>query len=116
MAKATEINGVKVLATTVENVDAKILREIVEQLKNKLHNAVVVLASVEGEKVSVVAGVSKDQTAKVKAGELANFVAAKIGGKGGGKPDLAQAGGNNPAALAGALGEVGELVRGLLNN
>ncbi|MDD2865414.1 MAG: alanine--tRNA ligase, partial [Methylococcales bacterium] len=115
MAKATDINGVKVLATTVENVDAKILREIVEQLKNKLHNAVVVLAAVEGEKVSVVAGVSKDQTAKVKAGELANFVAAKIGGKGGGKPDLAQAGGNNPAALAGALADVGELVRGLLN-
>jgi len=114
MAKAVEINGVKVLATTVENVDAKILREIVEQLKNKLHNAVVVLASVEGEKVSVVAGVSKDQTAKVKAGELANFVAAKIGGKGGGKPDLAQAGGNNPAALAGALVEVEELVYGLL--
>jgi alanyl-tRNA synthetase len=113
--KAVEINGVKVLATTVENVDAKILREIVEQLKNKLHNAVVVLAAVEGEKISVVAGVSKDQTAKVKAGELANFVAAKIGGKGGGKPDLAQAGGNNPAALAGALIEVGELVRGLLN-
>ncbi|GDX84046.1 alanine--tRNA ligase [Methylococcaceae bacterium] len=116
MAKAVEINGVKVLATIVENVDAKILREIVEQLKNKLHNAVVVLAAVEGEKVSVVAGVSKEQTAKVKAGELANFVAAKIGGKGGGKPDLAQAGGNNPAALAGALVEVGELVRGLLQN
>jgi alanyl-tRNA synthetase len=116
MAQATDINGVKVLATTVENVDAKILREIVEQLKNKLHNAVVVLASVEGEKVSVVAGVSKDQTAKVKAGELANFVAAKIGGKGGGKPDLAQAGGNNPEALAGALVEVGEFVRGLLSN
>lgn len=115
MVKAVEINGVKVLVTIVENVDAKILREIVEQLKNKLHNAVVVLASVEGEKVSVVAGVSKDQTAKVKAGELANFVAAKIGGKGGGKPDLAQAGGNNSAALAGALVEVGELVRGLLN-
>jgi alanyl-tRNA synthetase len=115
MVKAVEINGVKVLATTVENVDAKILREIVEQLKNKLHNAVVVLASVEGEKVSVVAGVSKDQTAKVKAGELANFVAAKIGGKGGGKPDLAQAGGNNPAALAVALGEVMELIRQIVN-
>ena len=115
MARAVEINGVKVLATTVENVDAKILREIVEQLKNKLHNAVIVLASVEGEKISVVAGVSKDQTAKVKAGELANFVAAKIGGKGGGKPDLAQAGGNNPAALAGALVEVGELVQAQLS-
>ena len=115
MAKAVEINGVKVLATTVENVDAKILREIVEQLKNKLHNAVIVLASVEGEKISVVAGVSKDQTTKVKAGELANFVAAKIGGKGGGKPDLAQAGGNNPAALAGALVEVGELVQAQLS-
>ncbi|MDD5214772.1 MAG: alanine--tRNA ligase [Methylococcales bacterium] len=115
MAKAVEINGVKVLATTVENVDAKQCREIVEQLKNKLHNAVIVLASVEGEKVSVVAGVSKDQTAKVKAGELANFVAAKIGGKGGGKPDLAQAGGNNPAALAGALSEVLDLVKSQLD-
>ncbi len=115
MAQATDINGVKVLATTVENVDTKTLREIVEQLKNKLHNAVIVLAAVEGEKVSLVAGVTKDQTAKVKAGELASFVAAKIGGKGGGKPDLAQAGGTNPAALAGALVEVGELVRGLLD-
>jgi alanyl-tRNA synthetase len=116
MAQAVEINGVKVLATTVENVDTKTLREIVEQLKNKLHNAVVVLAAVEGEKVSIVAGVSKDQTTKVKAGELANFVAAKIGGKGGGKPDLAQAGGTNPEALAGALVEVSELVKSQLAN
>jgi alanyl-tRNA synthetase len=114
MSQANEIHGVKVLATTVENVDTKTLREIVEHVKNKLHNAVVVLAAVDGEKVSVVAGVSKDQTSKVKAGDLANFVAAKIGGKGGGKPDLAQAGGNNPAALSGALSEVEELVYGLL--
>ena len=111
MSQANEIHGVKVLATTVDNVDTKTLREIVEHAKNKLHNAVVVLAAVEGEKVSVVAGVSKDQTSKVKAGDLANFVAAKIGGKGGGKPDLAQAGGNNPAALAEALIEVGELIK-----
>jgi len=115
MAQAIEINGVKVLATTVENVDTKTLREIVEQLKNKLHNAVIVLAAVEGEKISLVAGVTKDQTAKVKAGELANFVAARIGGKGGGKPDLAQAGGTNPAALAGALGEVVDLVKSQLD-
>ena len=114
MSQANEIHGVKVLATTVENVDTKTLREIVEHAKNKLHNAVVVLAAVDGDKVSVVAGVSKDQTSKVKAGDLANFVAAKIGGKGGGKPDLAQAGGNNPAALSGALSEVEELVYGLL--
>jgi alanyl-tRNA synthetase len=111
MSQANEIHGVKVLATTVDNVDTKTLREIVEHAKNKLHNAVVVLAAVEGEKVSVVAGVSKDQTSKVKAGDLANFVAAKIGGKGGGKPDLAQAGGNNPAALEEALIEVGELIK-----
>ena len=115
MAQANEIHGVKVLATTVENVDTKTLREIVEHAKNKLHNAVVVLAAVEGEKVSVVAGVSKDQTSKVKAGDLANFVAAKIGGKGGGKPDLAQAGGNDPAALEDALSDVREFVSGLLN-
>lgn len=114
MAKATDINGVKVLATTVENVDAKILREIVEQLKNKLQNAVVALAAVEGEKVSLVVGVSKDLTSKVKAGELAGIIAAKVGGKGGGKPDLAQAGGNNPAALAGALGDVNDWVENSL--
>jgi alanyl-tRNA synthetase len=106
MAQAVEIQGVKVLATTVENVDTKTLREIVEQLKNKLQNAVVALATVEGEKVSLVVGVSKDLTSKVKAGELAGIIAAKVGGKGGGKPDLAQAGGTNPAALAGALGDV----------
>ena len=106
MAQAVEIQGVKVLATTVENVDTKTLREIVEQLKNKLHNAVIALAAVDGEKVSLVVGVSKELTSKVKAGELAGIIAAKVGGKGGGKPDLAQAGGTNPVALAGALGDV----------
>ena len=115
MAQAVEIQGVKVLATTVENVDTKTLREIVEQLKNKLHNAVIALAAVDGEKVSLVVGVSKELTSKVKAGELAGIIAAKVGGKGGGKPDLAQAGGTNPVALAGALGDVIELVRRLLN-
>lgn len=115
MAQAVEIQGVKVLATTVENVDTKTLREIVEQLKNKLQNAVVALAAVEGEKVSLVVGVSKDLTSKVKAGELAGIIAAKVGGKGGGKPDLAQAGGTNPAALAGALGDVNGWIENLLS-
>ncbi|MGZ8956084.1 MAG: DHHA1 domain-containing protein, partial [Methylovulum sp.] len=105
-AKAVEIGGVKVLAAKLNDVDPKALRDMVDQLKNKLGSAAVVLAVAEGDKVSLVAGVSKDQMGQIKAGDLVNFVATQVGGKGGGKPDLAQAGGNNPAALAGALAEV----------
>jgi alanyl-tRNA synthetase len=109
--KAVEINGIKVLAARVDNVEPKALREIVDQLKNKLGSAAIVLATVNGDNVSLVAGVSKDQTQRIKAGELVNVVASKVGGKGGGRPDMAQAGGNNPAALDAALAGVSSWVQ-----
>jgi len=111
IAQAVEINGVKVLAVKLHDVAASSLRDMADQLKNKLGTCAIVLAVVEGDKVSLVAGVSKDTMSKVKAGELVNFVATQVGGKGGGKPDLAQAGGTNPAALAGALAAVSAWVQ-----
>ncbi|HFD12621.1 MAG TPA: alanine--tRNA ligase [Crenotrichaceae bacterium] len=104
--QAVDINGVKVLATKLDNVEPKAVREIVDQLKNKLGSTAIVLATVNGNNISLVAGVSKDQTHHIKAGELVNSVAAQVGGKGGGRPDMAQAGGNNPAALDNALASV----------
>jgi alanyl-tRNA synthetase len=86
--------------------DAKALRDTLDQLKNKLKTAVVVLASVDGDKVQLAAGVTADTLGKVKAGELVNFVAQQVGGKGGGKPDMAMAGGTNPAALPAAMASV----------
>ncbi|HKE44393.1 MAG TPA: alanine--tRNA ligase [Steroidobacteraceae bacterium] len=109
---AREINGVKVLATRVDGADAKALRDAVDQLKSKLKSAVVVLASVESDdKVLLVAGVTQDQTSKIKAGELIGNVAQQVGGRGGGRPDMAQAGGTNPAALDAALASVEPWVR-----
>jgi alanyl-tRNA synthetase len=109
---AREINGVKVLATRVDGADAKALRDAVDQLKSKLKSAVVVLASVESDdKVLLVAGVTQDQTNKIKAGELIGNVAQQVGGRGGGRPDMAQAGGTNPAALDAALASVEPWVR-----
>ena len=90
----------------MEGADVKALRETMDQLKNKLATAVIVLAAVDGEKISLVAGVTKDTTDKVKAGDLVKFVAEQVGGKGGGRPDMAQAGGNDPAALPAALSSV----------
>lgn len=112
---AVDINGVKVLAANLEGADPKTLRETMDQLKNKLGSAVVVLAAVEGDKVSLVAGVTKDQIGKVKAGDLVKFVAEQVGGKGGGRPDMAQAGGNDPSALSGALDSVKSWVESGLN-
>jgi alanyl-tRNA synthetase len=106
--RAQDVKGVKVLAATLEGADAKTLRETLDRLKDKLANAVVVLAVAEGSKVSLVAGVTANLTAKVKAGELVNFVAQQVGGKGGGRADMAQAGGTDAAKLPGAL----ESVRG----
>ena len=101
---AIEINGVKVVVANMEGIDPKSLRDSVDEMKNKLQSGIVVLATaVSDNKVSLIAGVTKDLTKKVKAGELVNVVAAPVGGKGGGRPDMAMAGGNNPAALAGAL-------------
>ncbi|MBL4826910.1 MAG: alanine--tRNA ligase [Spongiibacteraceae bacterium] len=105
-SQAVEVNGVKVLAAVVEGANAKSLRDTVDQLKNKLGSAVVLLAAVEGDKISLTAGVSKDVTDRFKAGELMREVASKVGGKGGGRPDMAQGGGNNPAALNDALASV----------
>ncbi|MBI1422958.1 MAG: alanine--tRNA ligase [Gammaproteobacteria bacterium] len=113
-AQAQEINGIKVLAAKLDNADVKTLRETLDQLKNKLGNAAVVLAAVQDGKVSLVAGVTKEQTKQIKAGELVNAVAQQVGGKGGGRPDMAQAGGTNPAALDAALASVPEWVRNQL--
>lgn len=105
-AQAVDVDGIKVLAVRVDDIDPKALREMADQLKNKLGSAAVVLATVQGEKVSLIAGVTKDQTKRLKAGDLVNSVALKVGGKGGGRPDMAQAGGNNPAGLDEALKQV----------
>jgi alanyl-tRNA synthetase len=105
-AQAVEVGGIKVLAAKLDGVDIKSLKDMVDQLKNKLGSAAIVLSVVDGDKVSLVAGVTKDQTGQIKAGDLVNFVATKVGGKGGGRPDMAQAGGNDPSALADALAQV----------
>jgi alanyl-tRNA synthetase len=110
--QAVDVNGIKVLAATMDGADVTSLRETMDKLKDKLHTAAIVLASVADGKVSLIAGVTKDATGKVKAGELVNFVAQQVGGKGGGRPDMAQAGGTDPsglpAALAGVAAWVGE--------
>ena len=110
-SQAVDVSGLKVLAARLDGVDAKALRDTVDQLKNKLGSAAVVLAAVSGDKVSLVAGVTADNTQKVKAGELVNMVALQVGGKGGGRPDMAQAGGTNPAGLEAALRSVPDWVR-----
>ena len=106
LAQAVEVSGIKVLAVKLNDVDSKALRDLADQLKNKLGSCAIVLSVVEGDKVSLIAVVSKDQMAKVKAGHLVNFVAQQVGGKGGGKPDLAMAGGNDPSGLSEALAGV----------
>lgn len=111
VAKAVDVDGIKVLAVKLDDVDSKSLRDLVDQLKNKLGSSAVVLAVVEGDKVSLTAGVSKDVMGRVKAGDLVNFVATKVGGKGGGRPDLAQAGGNDPSGLSAALEQVSGWVK-----
>ena len=109
---AVDVQGIKVVATQIAGADTAALRGAVDRLKNKLKSAVVVLASVEGpDKVVLVVGVTADQCARVKAGELAGIIAAQVGGRGGGRPDFAQAGGSNPAKLEAALASVPEWVR-----
>lgn len=104
--QAVDIKGAKLLAAKLDGVDSKSLRDTLDQLKNKLKSGVIILAVIEGDKVSLVAGVTADLTAKVKAGELLNHVATQIGGKGGGRPDMAQGGGTEPAKLPAALDSV----------
>ncbi len=109
-ARAKEVGGIKLLACAVDDFDPKALRETVDQLKNKLGTAVVLLISTAGGKVSIVAGVSKDLTDRIKAGELANMVATQVGGKGGGRPDMAMAGGSDVEAVPAAVASVEEWV------
>jgi len=106
VTQALEINGVKLLAAKLEGADTKTLRDTMDKLKDKLKTAVIVLAAVEGDKVQIAVGVTLDTTSKVKAGELVNYLAAQVGGKGGGKADMAMAGGTEPAMLAAALASV----------
>jgi alanyl-tRNA synthetase len=108
--QAIDVKGSKVLAATLEGADSKTLRETMDQLKDKLKSAAIVLGAVNDGKVSLIAGVTSDLTSKVKAGELVNFVAQQVGGKGGGRPDMAQAGGTDAAKLPAALQSVGPWV------
>ena len=106
MTQAADVKGVKVLSALLPGADAKTLRETMDKLKDKLKSAVIVLAAVDGNKVQLAAGVTSDTTGKVKAGELVNFVAQQVGGKGGGKPDMAMAGGTDATHLNAALASV----------
>jgi alanyl-tRNA synthetase len=106
VSKAVEVNGIRILAAQLEGADAKVLRETLDQLKNKLKSAAIVLASVQDGKVQLAAGVTADAVGKVKAGDLVNHVAQQVGGKGGGKPDMAMAGGTDPKGLVAALNSV----------
>ncbi|MFM7025583.1 MAG: DHHA1 domain-containing protein, partial [Limnohabitans sp.] len=106
MAQAVDVKGLKVLAAQLQGADAKTLRDTLDKLKDKLKTAAIVLAAVDGDKVQIAAGVTADSVGKVKAGELVNFVAQQVGGKGGGKPDMAMAGGTDAKALPQALASV----------
>ena len=108
--QAIDVNGLKVLAARLDTADAGVLRETMDALKSKLKTAAIVLASVQGDKVSLIAGVTADSVGKVKAGDLVNFVAQQVGGKGGGKPEMAMAGGNDPSKLGAALAAVKDWV------
>ncbi|MFK7794948.1 MAG: alanine--tRNA ligase [Gammaproteobacteria bacterium] len=110
-SNAVEIDGIKVLAHHLESADVKTLRDTLDRLKDKLGSAAIVLGTSKDSKVTLVAGVTKDQTHRIKAGDLVNAVATQVGGKGGGRPDMAQAGGDNPAALDQALQSVPDWVR-----
>ena len=111
MLQAVDVNGIKVLAAKLHGIGsgadaAKTLRDTMDKLKDKLKTAVIVLAAVDGDKVQIAAGVTSDSVGKVKAGELVNFVAQQVGGKGGGKADMAMAGGTDASKLTGALKSV----------
>jgi alanyl-tRNA synthetase len=114
VTQALDIKGVKLLAAKLEGADTKILRDTMDKLKDKLKTAVIVLAAVEGDKVQLAVGVTTDTTSKVKAGELVNYLAAQVGGKGGGKADMAMAGGTDASKLPAALASVQAWVTGKL--
>jgi alanyl-tRNA synthetase len=115
LSKAVNISGANVLSAELSGADAKVLRDTLDQLRHKLKSCVLVLGSAQGGKVQLAAAVSSDLVGKVKAGELVNFVALQVGGKGGGKPDMAMAGGTQPEHLASALASVEEWTRKLLS-
>ena len=106
LSDAVDVKGAKVLAATLDDADINALRATMDKLRDKLKSAVVVLASTAGGKVTLISGVTPDLTGKVKAGELVNFVAQQVGGKGGGRPDMAQAGGTEPGKLPAAMASV----------
>ena len=110
LAQAVDVKGLKVLAARSDGADAKVLRETLDKLKDKLKTAAIVLATVDGDKVQIAAGVTADSVGRVKAGELVNFVASQVGRKGGGKPDMAMAGGTQPDGLPKALASVADWV------
>src|SRR5690606_21636712 len=105
-SRAETVGDIKLLTAAIDGLDARALRETTDQLKNKLGSAVVVLATTDAGKVSLVAGVTKDLCDRIKAGDVVNLVAAQVGGKGGGRPDMAMAGGSRPEALDAALKSV----------
>jgi alanyl-tRNA synthetase len=109
--QAVDIGGIKVLATVLEGVDAKGLREVADKLKDKLGSCALLLAVTEGDKVSLVASVSQDVTNRIKAGDLVNHVAVQVGGKGGGRPDMAMAGGTDASKLPAAINSVSSWVQ-----
>jgi alanyl-tRNA synthetase len=110
-SQAQDINGLKLLVSRMDDADPKSLRDLVDQLKNKLGSAAILVAAVKDGKISLAAGVTQDQTSRIKAGDLVNLVATQVGGKGGGRPDFAQAGGNDPTQLDAALSGVADWVR-----
>jgi alanyl-tRNA synthetase len=112
--QARELKGVKVLAARVDGLDRAQLRILADSLRNRWKTAVVVLASAEDSSVAIVSGVTKDLTGRVHAGKLAGAVAQAVGGKGGGRPDMAEAGGKDPSGLAAALAQVYSSVEGML--
>ena len=108
--QAVDVNEIKVLSARLDDVDPKALRDTVDRLKDRLGSSIVVIGSAGNGKVRLAAGVSKDLTARIQAGNLVNFVAQQVGGKGGGRPDFAQAGGSQPEKLDGALTSVPDWV------
>ncbi|MCD2527594.1 alanine--tRNA ligase [Providencia huaxiensis] len=113
-SKAKEVKGIKLLVTQLGDTDPKLLRTMVDDLKNQLKSAIIVLSTTSGDKVSMIVGVTNDLTAKVKAGDLISHIASQVGGKGGGRPDMAQAGGTDASALPAAMASVEEWVEARL--
>jgi alanyl-tRNA synthetase len=114
-SNAVEVEGIKVLAASLDGADLATLRDTLDQCKNKLGTAVVLLAAVDGDKISLVAGVTKDATDRIKAGDVIKEFAGRLGGKGGGRPDMAQGGGSDVAGLSAALADVPAWVAGKLS-